>query len=115
LKEDTEKHQEEQKLFQFFIHGEERSFHADAAPMTDRQGQLTGVILILKDVTEWRHVEEIKGGLISTVSHQLKTPLTSIRMAIHLLLDEKVGSLTPKQVELLLAAQETAIYCIVSF
>lgn len=106
IEEGTEKHQEEQKLFQFFIQGEERFFHADAAPMTDRQGQLTGVILILKDVTERRHVEEIKGGLISTVSHQLKTPLTSIRMAIHLLLDEKVGPLTPKQVELLLAAQE---------
>ncbi|MCX5839456.1 MAG: ATP-binding protein [Deltaproteobacteria bacterium] len=106
IEEGTEKHQEEQKLFQFFIQGEERFFHADAAPMTDRQGQLTGVILVLKDVTERRHVEEIKGGLISTVSHQLKTPLTSIRMAIHLLLDEKVGPLTPKQVELLLAAQE---------
>ena len=106
IEEGAEKHQEEQKLFQFFIQGEERFFRADAAPMTDRQGQLTGVILVLKDVTERRHVEEMKGGLISTVSHQLKTPLTSIRMAIHLLLDEKVGPLTSKQVELLVAAQE---------
>jgi signal transduction histidine kinase len=48
----------------------------------------------------------MKRGVISTVSHQLKTPLTSIRMAIHLLLEEKVGTLTEKQVELLLAARE---------
>jgi signal transduction histidine kinase len=48
----------------------------------------------------------MKRGLISTVSHQLKTPLTSIRMAVHLLLEERVGTLTEKQVELLLAARE---------
>ena len=48
----------------------------------------------------------MKSGMISTVSHQLKTPLTSIRMAIHLLLEEKVGPLTEKQTELLLAARE---------
>ena len=44
--------------------------------------------------------------MISTVSHQLKTPLTSIRMAIYLLLEEKVGPLTEQQVDLLLAARE---------
>jgi len=64
------------------------------------------VILILKDVTEQLEHDELKRGVISTVSHQLKTPLTSIRMAIHLLLDEKVGTLTAKQQELLIAAQE---------
>ncbi|MFA5181743.1 MAG: ATP-binding protein [Syntrophales bacterium] len=103
---DPQQYREEKKLFQLFMNGEERYFHADAAPRTDRDGHLTGVILILKDVTEQRHVEELKSGLISTVSHQLKTPLTSIRMAIHLLLEEKVGPLTEKQLELLLAARE---------
>ena len=60
----------------------------------------------MKDVTEQRLLDEMKRGLISTVSHELKTPLTSIRMAIHLLLEEKVGVLTEKQTELLLAARE---------
>ena len=66
----------------------------------------TGVILVLKDVTQLRQQDEIKRGVIRTVSHQLKTPLTSIRMAIHLLLEEKVGPLTEKQAELLVAARE---------
>jgi signal transduction histidine kinase len=57
-------------------------------------------------VTQEREQEELKRGIISTVSHQLKSPLTSIRMALHLLLEEKIGSLTPKQVELLVAARE---------
>jgi signal transduction histidine kinase len=64
------------------------------------------VILVLQDVTQLRQQEEMKKGVISTVSHQLKTPLTSIRMAIHLLLEEKIGTLTEKQVELLVAARE---------
>jgi two-component system, NtrC family, sensor histidine kinase KinB len=106
IDQDPQRYREEEKLFQLFTNGEERYFHADAAPRIDRDGHLTGVILILKDVTEQRHVEELKSGLISTVSHQLKTPLTSIRMAIHLLLEEKVGPLSEKQVELLLAARE---------
>jgi PAS domain S-box-containing protein len=100
------KHLEEEKLFQFFANSEERYFHANAAPMTDRDGHLTGVILIMKDVTEQRQVEELKSGLVAMVSHQLKTPLTSIRMAVHLLLEDKAGPLTEKQTELLLAARE---------
>ena len=44
--------------------------------------------------------------MVSTVSHELKTPLTSVQMAIHLLLEELVGPLNPKQVELLLAARQ---------
>ena len=40
------------------------------------------------------------------VSHELKTPLTSVRMAVHLLLEERVGSLNGKQTELLLAARD---------
>ena len=46
--------------------------------------------------------------MVSTVSHELKTPLTSVQMAIHLLLEEVVGPLNPKQVELLLAARQDA-------
>jgi two-component system, NtrC family, sensor histidine kinase KinB len=95
-----------QKVIQRFVQGRERFFSFDAAPIRDRDGQLTGVVLILKDVTEPRRLEEMKSNLVSTVSHQLKTPLTSIRMAIHLLLEEKVGPLTEKQVELLLTARE---------
>jgi signal transduction histidine kinase len=46
--------------------------------------------------------------MVSTVSHELKTPLTSVQMAVHLLLEEVVGPLTSKQVELLLAARQDA-------
>ncbi len=99
-------HKSPHNVIQHFVKGEERYFRPEAAPILDAGKQPTGVILVFQDVTQLRQQDEIKGSVISTVSHQLKTPLTSIRMAIHLLLEEKVGPLTEKQVELLVAARE---------
>jgi NtrC-family two-component system sensor histidine kinase KinB len=91
---------------QHFDKGEERFFRPMVVPILDAEKQPTGVVITLKDVTEQRLQDELKRGVISTVSHQLKTPLTSMRMAIHLLLEEQVGPLNEKQAELLVAARE---------
>ncbi len=93
-------------LIQRFISGEERFFRPKAIPILDRDKLPTGVILILEDVTQQHREEELKKGVIATVSHQLRTPLTSIRMTIHVLLEERLGKLTEKQVDLLLGARE---------
>jgi NtrC-family two-component system sensor histidine kinase KinB len=93
-------------IIQQFVKDEEHFFQPEVTPIIDNEGQSTGVVLVLKDITQIRQQDEMKRGIISTVSHQLKTPLTSIRMAVHLLLEDKAGSLTEKQVELLLAARE---------
>jgi NtrC-family two-component system sensor histidine kinase KinB len=74
--------------------------------MRDESANLFGAILVLQDVTRFRLLDEVKTNLVSTVSHELKTPLTSIRMGLHLLLEERIGTLTPKQIDLLMAARE---------
>jgi NtrC-family two-component system sensor histidine kinase KinB len=96
----------EQTPAQRFVGGEERYFRPEAGPILDDLRRPTGVILHFRDVTQLRQQDEIKRGVIRTVSHQLRTPLTSVRMAIHLLLEEKVGPLTEKQAELLVAARD---------
>jgi signal transduction histidine kinase/HAMP domain-containing protein len=93
-------------IIQKFLGSKERFFHPQAVPILDQERQLTGIILILRDITQQKQQDDLKKGVISTVSHQLKTPLTSIRMAVHLLLDEKIGQLAEKQVELLVSARE---------
>ncbi|MEW6112811.1 MAG: HAMP domain-containing sensor histidine kinase, partial [Thermodesulfobacteriota bacterium] len=98
----------DQALIQKFIGREERYYRPKALPILEPGGNVTGVVLILSDVTRQREQDELKRSVISTVSHQLKTPLTSIRMALHLLLDEKIGSLTEKQADLLIAARDDA-------
>ena len=97
---------EGQRSIQQFVGGEERYYRPEAVPILDTERLATGVILVLKDVTQLRQQDEIKRGVVRTVSHQLNTPLTSVRMAIHLLLGEKVGALNEKQAELLMSARE---------
>lgn len=74
--------------------------------MRDETGDVYGAAVILQDVTRLRLLDEVKSNLVSTVSHELKTPLTSVRMGLYLLLEERIGTLNPKQTELLLAARE---------
>jgi signal transduction histidine kinase len=97
-----------QAVVQQFVRNEERFYRPKAVPILDSGRVPAGVVLILQEVTQQRRQDEMKSGVISTVSHQLKTPLTSIRMAVHLLLDEKTGTLTPKQEDLLVTAREDA-------
>jgi signal transduction histidine kinase len=73
--------------------------------MKRESGAVRGVVLALQDVTRFRVADDVKTNLIATVSHELKTPLTSMQLAVYLLLEEKVGPLNPKQIELLLAAR----------
>src|SRR6185503_14156790 len=47
--------------------------------------EVVGVALVLYDVTRFRLLDDAKSNLVATVSHELKTPLTGIRMALHLL------------------------------
>src|SRR5206468_7509480 len=86
--------------------GGERFFLPHAVPILDDERALLGVTVVLADVTNLRRLDEMKSGMLSVVSHELKTPLTSIRMAVHLLLEERVGSLNAKQAELLVAARD---------
>ena len=72
----------------------------------DESGKVFGAAIILQDVTRLRLLDDVKTKLVSTVSHELKTPLTSVRMGLYLLLEERIGSLNPKQTELLIAARD---------
>jgi NtrC-family two-component system sensor histidine kinase KinB len=64
------------------------------------------VTVVLQDVTRLMRFDELKNDLVATVAHELRTPLTSLRMAVHLCLEEAAGPLTEKQAELLHAARE---------
>ncbi len=93
-------------VVQHFVRGEERFFRPRAVPIPGPDFHPSGVLLVVEDVTQFHRQEEMKKGLIAMVSHQLRTPLTSVRMALHLLLEEKVGPLNHGQIDLLLAARE---------
>jgi PAS domain S-box-containing protein len=86
--------------------GAERSYLPQVRPIRDSHGNILGAAVVLDDVTRFRLLDRFKSDLVATASHELKTPLTSIRLAVHVLLEEAVGPLEPKQIELLLDARE---------
>jgi two-component system, NtrC family, sensor histidine kinase KinB len=88
------------------VDDQEKFFLPRVLGIRDEAERLAGVAVVLQDVTRFRLLDDVKSNLVSTVSHELKTPLTSVRMGLHLLLEERVGPLNAKQTELLLAARE---------
>jgi signal transduction histidine kinase len=87
--------------------GEGDCYHlARATPVYGEQGGITGATVILQDVTRLHRFDQLKNDLVATVAHEFRTPLTSLRMAIHLCLEQRVGALTDKQSDLLYAARD---------
>ena len=86
--------------------GQERFLLPRVLAIRDEVDNLLGAAVVMSDVTRFRMLDQLKSDMVSTVSHELKTPLTSIQMAVHLLLEEVVGPLSAKQTELLLAARQ---------
>jgi signal transduction histidine kinase len=90
------------------ISGEEHAYLPQVRPIRDSSGDTMGAAVVLNDVTRFRLLDQFKSDLVATVSHELKTPLTSVRLALHILLEETIGPLTPKQTELLVDARDNA-------
>lgn len=90
----------------FHTSGEERNYLPQVRPIAAADGEPLGVAVVLHDVTRFRLLDQLKSDWVATVSHELKTPLSGVQLAVHVLLDEVVGPLTPKQTELLLDARD---------
>ncbi len=67
---------------------------------------LSGIVLLLKDVTRLKEIEQLKSEFVMAASHELRTPLTSMGMSIDLLLEHAAPTLAEADRELLQAAHE---------
>lgn len=77
--------------------GAEVPVAVNAAPMLDESGGVNGCVVVFSDVTQEREVDRMKTEFISLASHQLRTPMTGVKGALSLLLDEVLGPLTAEQ------------------
>jgi signal transduction histidine kinase len=90
------------------VEGGERHYLPRILSIGDTLTGFGGAAVILQDVTKFRLLDDVKGNLVSTVSHELKTPLTSLLMAIHILLEQSFGAVNEKQRDLLETARDDA-------
>ena len=77
-----------------------------ATALYSEEGAVTGVTVVLQDVTRLVRFDELKNDLVATVAHEFRTPLTSLRMAIHMCAEEAAGPLTAQQADLMAAARQ---------
>lgn len=67
---------------------------------------VTGAVLLIQDVTEFRMLDDLKTSLIGTVSHELKNPVSGVTMSLGLALDGTLGPLNHVQRTSLEAAMQ---------
>jgi len=65
---------------------QQRIIHLRAAPLIDKEGQSFGVLLVMTNLTRLKRLETIRKDFVSNVSHELKTPITSIKGFVETLL-----------------------------
>jgi len=102
LQEETNK-----KELKIYADNKESYFNKDMLNVTDNN-VLIGQVIVLRNVTPFHELNEAKTNFIATVSHELKTPISSIKMSAQLLTDERIGSLTTEQKDLINSVREDA-------
>ncbi|MBS1663508.1 MAG: HAMP domain-containing protein [Bacteroidetes bacterium] len=89
----------EKKELKIYADNKESYFNKDVLDVMDN-GILIGQVIVLRNITPFHELNEAKTNFIATVSHELKTPISSIKMSAKLLTDLRVGALNEEQQEL---------------
>jgi len=81
--------------------GEPRNMQAHGTLLHDEDGRRIGALVVLNDVTRLRRLEAVRRDFVANVSHELKTPITSIKGFVETLLDGSMHH--PEEAERFLA------------
>lgn len=67
-----------------------------------------GYVIMLKNISEFKELDSAKTTFISTISHELKTPISAIMMSLQLLEDKRIGALNGEQEDLANSIKENS-------
>ncbi len=81
----------------YTLETEKETYKIDYAPYMDGQNQIGGVILVFKNITEQHRLDKQQKEFVANVSHELKTPITTIKSYTETLLE---GALEEKEIAL---------------
>ncbi len=82
-------------------------YEAVVTPVRDYRKNIVGGALVLHDITHLEEVNRMKTEFVSVVSHQLRTPLTAIKLFTEMLADEEIGELNAQQADYMGNVQES--------
>lgn len=75
-------------------------------PTGERVRKFIGQVILLKNITPFKELDFAKTNFIATVSHELKTPISSIKMSLQLLESQQTGALNEEQKQLMSSIKE---------
>lgn len=90
-----------------FADGKESYFTKENIEVKN-EGMKIGEVIVLRNITPFHELDEAKTNFIATVSHELKTPISGIKMSAQLMADTRTGSLNEEQRELLQGIRDDA-------
>jgi len=95
-----------EKIISFQVNKGTYFFNVIVTVVNDKENKTNAIVVLLKNITEYKQLEKVRTDFIATISHEFKTPLTSIMMGVGLILEKNVGVINEKQEELLYTIKE---------
>ena len=87
---------------------EKETLNISIVPTGEQIKKTIGYVVILRNITEYKELDFAKTNFISTVSHEFKTPISSIKMSLQLLENEKIGAINQEQKNLIESIKDDA-------
>lgn len=104
---------EKKEPLKIYADNKESYFQASYIPIKnaeagENESRDLGDVILLKNITEFKELDSAKTTFISTISHELKTPISAIMMSLQLLEDKRVGALNDEQEQLSKSIRENS-------
>ena len=80
---------------------EKEIIHIEIVSTGEKTNELIGYVILLKNITFFKELDSAKTNFIATISHELKTPISSIKMSVQLLEHNATGTLNEEQTQLI--------------
>jgi len=105
LKEILEANGKESGLISRELRKGNKYIHALSAPVPGVNDQVLGTVTVFQDITTFKQLDEMKSNFVQMVSHELRSPMASIKQLLTVVLDGLAGELMDKQRDLLSRSQ----------
>ena len=109
----NDKKNDDREALKIYAYDKESYFQMEntplyVTPVGSRERQFVGNLIVLNNITKFKELDFAKTNLISTVSHEMKTPISSILMSLQLLGDDRLGGLNDEQKQLIGSIKESS-------